>query len=69
MFCFFLFELISVNFQIIKMECQVEHFRHLFLFVFNQGSKGAKAARDICAVYGESAIAERLVCQVQKWKF
>ena len=49
--------LISVKFQIIKMECQVEkneHFRHL-----HQGSKGANAARDICAVYGEGAIAER----------
>ena len=48
MFCF-LFELISVNFQIIKMECQVEkneHFRHLLLFAFNQGSKAAKAARE-----------------------
>ncbi|RWR98918.1 Histone-lysine N-methyltransferase SETMAR-like protein, partial [Dinothrombium tinctorium] len=47
---------------IIKMECQVEkneHFRHLLLFAFNQGSKAAKAARDICAVYGEDAIAER----------
>ena len=46
--CFdFLFKLISVNFQIIKMECQVEqneHFRHLLLFAFNRGSKftGAK---------------------------
>ena len=49
-------------FQIIEMECQVEkneHFRHLLLFAFNQGSKAAKAARDICAVYGEGAIAER----------
>ena len=44
------------------MECQVEkneHFRHRLLFAFNQGSKAAKAARDICAVYGEGAIAER----------
>ena len=48
MFCstgicfFFLFELTSVNFQVIKMECQVEkneHFRHLLLFAFNQNSK------------------------------
>ncbi|CAI9734608.1 Hypothetical predicted protein [Octopus vulgaris] len=48
--------------MIIKMECQVkknEHFRHLLLFAFNQGSKAAKAAGDICAVYGEGAIAER----------
>ncbi|KOC60645.1 hypothetical protein WH47_07725 [Habropoda laboriosa] len=36
-----------------------EHFRHLLLFAFNQGSKAAKAARDICAVYGEGVIAER----------
>ena len=37
--------LISVNFEIIKMECQIEkneHFRHLFLFAFNQGSKAIK---------------------------
>uniref|UniRef100_A0A1I7X1C4 HTH_48 domain-containing protein n=1 Tax=Heterorhabditis bacteriophora TaxID=37862 RepID=A0A1I7X1C4_HETBA len=39
------------------MKCQ--HFRHLLLFAFNQGSKAAKAACDICAVYGEGAIAER----------
>jgi len=35
------------------MECQVEkneHFRHLLLFAFNQGSKTAKAARDIWEV-------------------
>uniref|UniRef100_A0A0K0G5C5 Uncharacterized protein n=1 Tax=Strongyloides venezuelensis TaxID=75913 RepID=A0A0K0G5C5_STRVS len=34
------FHLISIYFQTIKMECQVEknaHFRHLFLFAFNQG--------------------------------
>ena len=46
------------------MECQVEknvHFRHL-LFAFNQGSKAAKAARGICAVYGENAIPERTAC-------
>ena len=29
------------------------------LFAFNQGSKAVKAARDICTVYGEVAIAER----------
>ena len=53
--CFvFLFELISVNFQIIKMEC---YFRHL-LFAFNQGSKTAKAA--IFVLYGEGVIAENV---------
>ena len=43
------------------MECQVEinvDFRHLLLFAFNQGFNALKAARDICAVYGENAIAE-----------
>ncbi|XP_052831497.1 histone-lysine N-methyltransferase SETMAR-like [Octopus bimaculoides] len=48
--------------QIMKMECQVKknkHFQHLLLFAFNQGSKATKAARDICAVYEEGAIAER----------
>ena len=44
------------------MECQVEknvHFRHLLLFAFNRGFTAAKAAREICVVYGENAIAER----------
>ena len=44
------------------MKCQVEtnvHFRHLLLFAFNQGFNASKAARDICAMYGENAIAER----------
>ena len=43
------------------MECQVkkkEYYRHL-RFAFNQGSKAAKTARDICAVHLEGAIAER----------
>ena len=44
------------------MECQAEknvHFRHLLLFAFNRGFTAAKAARDICVVYGENAMAER----------
>ena len=44
------------------MECQVdknEHFRHHLLFAFNRGAKATEAAREICAVYGEGAIAER----------
>ena len=44
------------------MECEVEtnvHFRHLLLFAFNQCFNASKAARDICAVYGENDIAER----------
>lgn len=74
MFCFtgihvffLLFELIYVNFQIIKMECQVkknEHFRHLFLLAFNQGFKVEKASRDIRAVYGEGAMVEGILMVV-----
>lgn len=44
------------------MECQVnknEHFRHYLLFAFNRGATATEAAREICAVYGERAIAER----------
>ena len=44
------------------MECQVEknvHFRHLLLFAFNRGFTAAKAAREICVVYGKNAMAER----------
>ena len=47
------------------MECQVENnvrFICLLLFAFNHGSKAAKAARDICVVYGENAISERTAC-------
>jgi hypothetical protein len=49
------------------MECQVErneHFGHLLLYEFNRGSKAAKAARNICAVYREVSIAERTA---KKW--
>ena len=43
------------------MECQLEkleHFRHILLFEFNRGAKAAEAARNICAVYGDTAIGE-----------
>ena len=56
------FKLINVYFQIIKMGFQVkenEHFLHHLLFAFNQGSKAAKSARNICALYGDCAITER----------
>ena len=49
------------------MECQVEkklHFRHLLLFHFNGQKNASEAARNICKVYGEEAIAERTA---QKW--
>ena len=35
------------------------HFRHLLYFAFRRGQKASEAAREICAVYGEDAIAER----------
>ena len=46
------------------MECQVqklEHFRHILLLVSN---RGAKAARYICAVYGDNTIGES---KATKW--
>ena len=58
----FLFGFIFVNLRAFKMECQVDknkRFRHPLLFAFNQGSKATEAAREICTVYGEGAIAER----------
>ena len=47
------------------MECRIDkkvHFQNLLLFVFNQDRKyamAAKAAHEICAVYGENAMSER----------
>ena len=35
-----------------------------FLFEFNRGAKGAEAARNICAVYGDNAIGESTA---RKW--
>ncbi|KAJ4444873.1 hypothetical protein ANN_06670 [Periplaneta americana] len=46
-----------------KMECQmekVEHFRHILLFEFNRGAKAAEPAKNICALYGDKAIRERM---------
>ena len=47
------------------MECQVEkdkHFQHRLLFTFHQGSKFAKTAHNICAMYGEGTIAGKNAC-------
>jgi hypothetical protein len=49
------------------MKCQVEkseHFRRLHLYELNRGSKAAEVNRNICAVYGEDSIAERIA---PKW--
>jgi glucan phosphorylase len=35
-----------------------------FLCEFNRGSKAAEAARNICVVYGEDSIAERIAQQL-----
>ena len=37
---------------------KLEHFRLILLFEFNRGAKAAEAARNICAMYGDSAIGE-----------
>ena len=50
-----------------KMDCQVkklEGFRHILLFESNRGAKTAEAARNICAVYGDSAIGDSTA---RKW--
>ena len=36
------------------------HFRHLLYFAFRRGQKASEATREICAVYREDAIAERI---------
>jgi len=40
------------------------HFRHLMLFFYRKGKNATQAANKICAVYGEDAVAERIV---RKW--
>ena len=52
-----LFKLISFYFQIIKYQVKKNEHFHQLLFAFSQGSTAAIAACDICAVYGEGAIA------------
>jgi histone-lysine N-methyltransferase SETMAR len=49
------------------MECQVDknqHFRHLLLFAFNQGSKATNAAQSIRDLYGADSITDRTA---QRW--
>ena len=43
---------------------KLEHFRHMLLFEFDRGAKGAEAARNICAVYGDNVIGESTA---RKW--
>ena len=43
---------------------KLEHLRHIHLFEFNRGAKAWEAARNICAVYGDNAIAESTA---RKW--
>ncbi|EZA52043.1 hypothetical protein X777_09064 [Ooceraea biroi] len=38
------------------MEDQRVHFRHILLFCFRKGAKATDAQREICGVYGDSAI-------------
>ena len=43
---------------------KLEHFPYILLFEFNRRAKAAEAARNICAVYGDNAIAESTA---RKW--
>jgi len=40
----------------LKMEDKKVHFRHILLFFFRKGLKATEAQREICGVYGDSAI-------------
>ena len=63
----FLNNLILLYFQAFEMEIpggKKTHFRHLLYFAFCRNQKAAEAAGDICAVYGEDAIAARTA---QNW--
>lgn len=44
------------------MEQKKVHFRHVLLFMFKKGLKAAQAHREICDVYGEGSLTERM-CQ------
>jgi len=48
----------------LNMEENKVHFRHLMLFFYRKGKNATQAANKICAVYGEGAVAERIV---RKW--
>lgn len=39
-----------------------QHYRHVLLFLFNKGVNAAEARREICSVYGDSAI-NTVTCQ------
>ena len=43
-----------------------QHFQHLLFFTFHQGQKAAKAAQDICMVYGKGVIGKSTA---RKWQF
>ena len=43
---------------------EIGHLQHILLSEFNRGAKAAKAARYICAMYGDNAIGESTV---RKW--
>ncbi|EZA62083.1 Histone-lysine N-methyltransferase SETMAR [Ooceraea biroi] len=46
------------------MEDQKVHFRHILLFFFRKGVKATDAQREICGVYGDSAISAE---PCQRW--
>ena len=52
---------------------KLEHSRHILLYEFTIGARAEKAARNICAVYGDSAIGEskakKLFCSFKEDRF
>lgn len=57
-------EILFQNRHYFEMECQIDKNEYLLFFVFNQGHKAAKVAWNICALYGDEFIADRMA---QKW--
>jgi len=50
------------------MEENKVHFRHLMLFFYRKSKNATQAANKICAVYGENAVAERIVRKFASFK-
>ena len=49
---------------ILKMEENKQHFWHIMLYCFKKGKNDAERQKKICAVYGESAVTDRMC---RKW--
>lgn len=63
MYDFCQFHYFLVLFQSQKMKYQVKktvHYRHLLLLEYNRGVNAAKAAREVCNVYGDDTMPQSI---------